>query len=152
MIGLDTTVLLAHEIAEVPGHRLVRDHIMTASRKGTGRYALAPQVLQEFLHVSTDPRRFQHPLSFSDALRRSQAWWNAAEVTRCHSSDAAWEQACAWMDEFRLGRKRILDTYLAATYWTRGVRCLATANTDDFSIFGIFEFEPWAVAPASPLG
>jgi hypothetical protein len=50
------------------------------------------------------------------------------------------------MEEFRLDRKRILDTYLAATYYERGVRKLATANTADFAVFGVFSFESWAQA------
>jgi predicted nucleic acid-binding protein len=48
------------------------------------------------------------------------------------------------MEKFRLGRKRILDSYLAATYNERGINRLATANTMDFAVFGVFEFESWA--------
>jgi predicted nucleic acid-binding protein len=149
LIGLDTTVLLAHEIREAAGHGSVRAHIREASRAGRETYALAPQVLQEFLHVATDARRFQHPLSFEEALRRSRAWWEAAEILHCHPGDRAWDQAWSWMAEFRLGRKRILDTYLAATYQERGIARLATANPDDFNLFGTFHFEPWALASPS---
>ncbi len=145
MIGLDTTVLIAHEIEEAPGHLRIRRHIETVSKSGSGNYALSPQVLQEFIHVATDPRRFQNPLSFTEALRRSRTWWDAAEITRCHPGDRAWEQAWNWMEELHLGRKRILDTYLAATYHELGIRRLATANAQDFALFRIFEFEDWAL-------
>lgn len=83
----------------------------------------------------------------NEALRRCRAWWEAAEVIHCHPGDRAWEQAWSWMEEFRLGRKRILDTYLAATYHERGIRRLATANAGDFVLFNVFDFEPWALAP-----
>jgi predicted nucleic acid-binding protein len=145
MIGLDTTVLLACEIREAPGHARVKEHIVMASRAGCEQYALAPQVLQEFLHVATDPKRFEHPLSMEDALHRCRVWWEAAEVIHCHPGDRAWEQAWLWMAEFHLGRKRILDTYLAATYHEKGIRKLATGNAGDFSLFRVFDFEPWAL-------
>lgn len=147
MIGLDTTVLLAYELREAVGHAAVREHIATASRAGSEQYALAPQVLQEFLHVATDSKRFERPLPMQDALQRCRAWWEAADVVHCHPGDRAWEQAWSWMEEFRLGRKRILDTYLAATYHERGIRRLATANAGDFVLFHVFDFEPWALIP-----
>lgn len=44
-----------------------------------------------------------------------------------------------WMRQFQLGRKRILDTQLAAIYRTAGVRRLLTSNPSDFAIFDGFE-------------
>jgi predicted nucleic acid-binding protein len=127
MIGLDTTVLLAHEIEELPGHQRIRQHIEKSSKSGIENYALCPQVLQEFIHVATDPRRFQNSLSFAEALQRSRTWWEAAEITQCCPGNRAWDQACSWMEEFRLGRKRLLDTYLAATYHEKGIRRLVSS-------------------------
>ena len=49
------------------------------------------------------------------------------------------DQALTWMRQFKLGRKRILDTYLAAVLHTNGVRRLLTANPADFSVFGVLE-------------
>ncbi len=146
MIGLDTTVIIAHEIRECAEHGAVRAHIESASREGLEQYALCPQVLQEFLHAATDPRRFEIPLPFDEALTRARRWWKSVEVVHCHPGDGAWDQASHWLREFRLGRKRILDTCLAATYHERGITRLATANRADFAIFGVFEFEPWAHA------
>jgi hypothetical protein len=48
----------------------------------------------------------------------------------------------AWMDEFRLGRKRLLDTLLAATYHRAGVERLASTNWRDFAVYGVFELVP----------
>jgi hypothetical protein len=39
-----------------------------------------------------------------------------------------------------LGRKRLLDTQLAATYAAAGVTELLTANSADFAVFGVFSF------------
>jgi predicted nucleic acid-binding protein len=145
MTGLDTTVLVAHELREAPNHQRVRVHIARRSAGGGLALALAPQVLHEFVHVVTDARRFASPLVMDEALRRAQWWWTAAEVTRCHPGDRAWELTCGWMLEFRLGRRRVLDTALAAAYHEHGVRRLATANPVDFAVFKVFEFEDWAL-------
>lgn len=144
MIGLDTTVLVAHELGGLKNHRKVREQVGAIVRAGKTGFALSPQVIEEFLHVVCDPRRFERPLDFDEALRRARWWWEAAEVTRCHSNDHSMDLSMQWMSEYRLGRKRILDTTLAATYHVYGVRKLATANSDDFACFGVFTFESWA--------
>jgi hypothetical protein len=41
-----------------------------------------------------------------------------------------------WMQRHQLGRKRILDTQLAAIFWTACVRQVLTANPADFQLFG----------------
>ena len=146
MIGLDTTVLVAYELQEVAGHVAVRAAVQEASRSGLGRFALAPQVVHEFLHVVTDPRRFAQPLAFSEALSRVRFWWESSDVEVCFPNARSEGLVLQWMDDFKLGRKRILDTALACTYHASGVRGLATANPADFAIFGVFEFEPWAIA------
>lgn len=146
MIGLDTTVLIAHELTEVPLHRQVRNHIASLCRERGTRFGLAPQVLQEFLHVVTDPRRFQQPLTMEQGLSRAKFWWDASEVVHCHITDQAWQQAMSWIEKHSLGRKRIPDTTLAATYHDFGIKSLATANPADFAVFGVFQFESWARA------
>ena len=44
----------------------------------------------------------------------------------------------AWMREHALGRKRLLDTLLAATYFTNDVQSIITTNQRDFRVFGRF--------------
>jgi hypothetical protein len=48
-------------------------------------------------------------------------------------------QMLRWMRQFNLGRKRILDTHLAAVLHTAGVRRLLTSNPADFAVFGVLE-------------
>jgi len=44
-----------------------------------------------------------------------------------------------WMRQFNLGRKRILDTHLAAVLHTAGVHRLLTSNPADFTLFGVLD-------------
>ena len=44
-----------------------------------------------------------------------------------------------WMVQFRLGRKRILDTQYAALLHLHQISRLLTNNPDDFRLFGVFE-------------
>ena len=78
MIGLDTTVLLTHEIEEARGHHDLRAQIGEASQSGNLHLALAPQVLQEFVHAATDPKRFRIPLTMDQALTRSGGGGNCS--------------------------------------------------------------------------
>ena len=45
-------------------------------------------------------------------------------------------QASASLREHALGRKRLLDTLLAATYFTNDIRSVVTTNQRDFLVFG----------------
>jgi len=148
VIGLDTTVLVAYELREVAGHDQIRAKVQEFSRTGEARFVLAPQVIHEFLHVTTDPRRFEKPLAFSEALSRAKFWWSSSDVTNCYPDVRSESLALQWMEDFKLGRKRILDTALGAAYHSFGVRRLATANPADFSVFELFAFEDWAVVAA----
>jgi predicted nucleic acid-binding protein len=44
-----------------------------------------------------------------------------------------------WLARHQLGRKRLLDTLLAATYQRAGVRRLITNNGKDYRVFDCFE-------------
>ena len=48
-------------------------------------------------------------------------------------------QTLQWIRKFNLGRKRILDTHLAAVFYAAGVRRLFTSNPADFTVFNVFE-------------
>ncbi len=102
------------------------------------KMALAPQVVAEFVHVVTDSRRSAVPLAVSTALERAVEIWNAATVLQVFPDAAAVSQFLVWMHQYRLGRKRLLDTLLGATYWSVGIRSIATLNRADFEVFGCF--------------
>jgi hypothetical protein len=52
---------------------------------------------------------------------------------------ASVQQALRWMRQFNLGRKRILDTQLAAIFHTSNVTRILTSNPADFAVFGVFD-------------
>lgn len=63
--GLDTGFLVAAEVSEHVAHAGARLTLSELSKAGD-RFALAPQVLAEFLHVVTDPNRFARPLAMPE--------------------------------------------------------------------------------------
>lgn len=135
--GIDRSFLVSAEVAEHPDHAVSRE-ALSRLLAGGDRLALAPQVLAEFIHVVTDPRRFGQPLDMAEARHLAQQWWTAREVDRVFPNEAATRQFFQWLDELRLGRKRLLDTFLAATYHHSGIQSLLTTNPDDFSGFHSF--------------
>src|SRR5688500_9671721 len=128
MIGIDTTFLVQLELRELPLHTRAHSLLATEALDVQVPVALAPQVIAEFIHVVTDPRRFQEPLTMQQALAKAQFWWNAAEVQRVFPTDESTAQFYRWMQAHQLGRKRILDTQLAATLLSAGVRRLFTSD------------------------
>jgi len=144
MIGLDTTTLLACELGDVPGHPAIRTGFQKALLSGES-FAVATQVLDEFVHVVTDARRFPNPLTMEQALGVVRTWARAREVELVFPSVESFQQQCLWMEKHGLGRKRILDTALAAIYQVHGINRLATRNEKDFALFNAFTFETWAL-------
>ncbi len=60
--GLDTGFLVALEISEHPSHASNKFELSRLIKAGD-RLSLVPQVLSEFVHIVTNSRRFQNPLS-----------------------------------------------------------------------------------------
>lgn len=142
MIGADTTFLVQLEAAELPAHSNALNLLQTEILASKISLALAPQVIAEFLHVITDPRRFSKPLTMDEAMERARYWWNCAEVTQIYPRNVSLTQSLAWIERHRLGRKRILDTQLAATYYSAGVNTIITSNASDFTVFGFKILSP----------
>ncbi|MFH1177870.1 MAG: hypothetical protein V1750_10730 [Acidobacteriota bacterium] len=139
ILALDTDVLINWQMGGAPFHaaaqNLVREHVQQRCEP----LGLVPQVIHEFLHVSTDGRRFERPLSMGDALLRCNVLWHAPEVLRITPSPSVLARTLELLGSLQLGRKRILDTSLAASLEAAGVRRLATFNPDDFAAFPFIE-------------
>jgi len=144
--GLDTSFLVAAELAEHPEHAASRA-LMAKLIAGGDQFAIAPQVLAEFIHVATDARRFERPLPVEEARKLAEQWWTAREVEAVFPNGEAIKQFLDWLQMHRLGRKRLLDTLLAATYSQAGATSLLTLNAADFIIFGCFQ----CVSPTSEI-
>ncbi len=149
MNGLDTGFLVAAEVLEHADHVAGRDTPARLLAAGN-QIAIAPQVLAEFIHIVTDPRRFTNPLDMITARQLAEQWWTAREVVRVFPDHAATWQFLSWLQQFKLGRKRLLDTLLAATYGQAGIQSLLTTNPADFARFGVFTCIPPAGGPFAP--
>ena len=141
MIGLDTSFLVGLSVREHPAHEACLRIFDAEIRGGEGTMALASQVLAEFCHVVTDARRFERPLDVAEALEISEQLWNAQECRRVDVDGEVGALFLTWMHTHRLGRKRLLDTLLAAAYHRAGVTRVATTDWRDFECYGVFEVE-----------
>ena len=74
-----------------------------------------------------------------EALARAEYWWQAREVVRIYPEGDAVSTWIEWLRDHRLGRKRLLDTMLAASACTQGISTIVTNNAKDFQIFGRFK-------------
>src|SRR5437667_10116140 len=81
MHGLDPGFLVAAEVTEHAEHTDARATLARLLGAGN-RIAIAPQVLAEFIHIVTDPRRFTHPLDMGAARQLAEQWWTASDVIR----------------------------------------------------------------------
>ncbi len=141
MIGVDTSFLVGLTVEEHARHQACSALFDGEIVGKPASMVITAQVLTEFCHVITDERRFERPLEMTAALDLCEQWWHAEEsrvVVADAEVGAVW---LAWMRELRLGRKRLLDTMLAATYYRAGVRRLASTNWRDFARYGVFELE-----------
>ena len=137
--GLDTSFLVAVEAGSHEAHARCRTQLQKLL-KAEDVFALSPQVLAEFIHIVTDPKRFSSPLTLTQAIERAEIWWNAAEVTHVFPTAESTLLFLGWLEEHKLGRNRLLDTMLAATLQAGGVTAILTLNRGDFAVFGAFAF------------
>lgn len=137
--GLDTGFLVAAEVTEHPLHVAARAKLASLITANNDQVAIAPQVLTEYLHIVTDGRRFVTPFDMSSALNTIERIWIARETVRVYPSDSANRLFLQWLRQHSLGRKRLLDTLLAATYWEAGISSILTTNSADFAVVGHFQ-------------
>jgi len=137
--GMDTSFLVALEVRSHEKHAKTRA-LFQKLLKARDTFALTPQILAEFIHVVTDARRFESPLTLEQAVERAQTWWNAAEIVHVFPTAESTLVFLGWLEEYRLGRKRLLDTQLASTLLSSGATSILTLNSTDFAAFEVFSF------------
>jgi len=138
IIGVDTDWLVQLVFAGHPSHTTAKRYWDEQVAAGT-QIGLTPQVLAELVHLVTDAKRFDSPCSMREAVDFAARWWNAAGVTQVFPTSDSVQLALNWMTKFQLGRKRVLDTQLAATFHVHGISKILTLNVRDFVVFDIFE-------------
>jgi predicted nucleic acid-binding protein len=126
-------------LASLPDHGAVREYLTGQLARKDVTLVVTPSVLHEFVHVVTDPRRFDPPVEMGEALALARIYLGRANV-ECVATDAeAVATAFELVERHRLGRKRLADTLLAATLLRSGVRQLVTCNRADFEVFPSLE-------------
>ena len=139
MIGVDTTFLVELSVTDLAAHQRARALLSKVSPTSSNPLVLTPLVVNEFIHTATDPKRFARPLTISHTVAIAREWWDAEQVYRLYETVDSVKLFLEWMDKHQLGRKRLLDTQLAAALHVAGVRQLLTSNPSDFEVFGVFE-------------
>ena len=137
-VAIDTDFMVAVEIRDHIFHKPA-DAVLSRLLEEGHKLAVAPQMLAEFVHVVTDSKRLKDPLSMEEALARAEYWWQAREVVRIYPEGDAVSTWIEWLREHRLGRKRLLDTMLAASACSQEISTIVTNNEKDFKVFGSFE-------------
>jgi predicted nucleic acid-binding protein len=138
MTGLDCNILVQLALAEHPANIATVHAVQTEAQHGE-QLVFPTLVITEFLHVVTDERRFSPPLTMVEALDWIQDFLANPMINLIEPTKESLHQTLRWMRQFNLGRKRILDTNLAAILHTAGVRRLLTSNPGDFSVYGVLE-------------
>jgi len=132
-VGIDTPFLLAHTLIEHPEHTNANawlEHLL--ANKTT--LALCPTIFDEFIHVATDAKRFENPLPMEQALGVVRTWIQSRETVLQLPTNESLRLQYDWLIRYRLGRKRIHDTGIAAIYYHHGVRNILTSNVRDYTV------------------
>jgi toxin-antitoxin system PIN domain toxin len=132
---VDTNVLVAAHLPGVAFHQPLRQRMQALAADPDVVLVLTPLVLHEFLHIVTDPRRFEPPVPMSEAVELTRRYVNRSNVACIPVTEGALSLALDLLDRHGSGRKRIADTLLAATLLSDGVDELLTCNPDDFHAF-----------------
>jgi len=89
---------------------------------------VTPNILHEFIHVVTDARRFDPPVTMSEALATARLYLGRKNVACVDADETAVLMAFELLDRYGLGRKRLADTLFAATLLQHGIREVITCN------------------------
>ena len=135
---LDCNILVQLAFADHPLNPQTTAKVRAEAAAGE-KLVFPPLVATEFLHVVTDPRRFAPPLSMTEASDWLNEFIANPSVALIHSTGETLTDTLALLRRHHLGRKRILDTHLAAILQTNGVPRLLTSNPGDFTIFSGLE-------------
>lgn len=138
MTGIDTTWLIDLEITDSPRHESAL-RLFEEWKASHSQLAMYHQSFLEFQHVVTDSRRFNSPLTMEQALERTWFWIDQERIKIIYPSETSLKRAQLWLAMYKLGRKRLQDTHMAAAFVESGVSRIFTANAPDFEIFEAFD-------------
>src|SRR5215213_4466240 len=119
--GIDTNVLIYAHMPESPHHEIVRSFLLGQLSDDDVTLVITPTILHELVHIVTDSRRFDPPLSMADALALARIYLAHTNVESISVDAPAAVSAFELIERHRLGRKRIADTLFAACLLRHGV-------------------------------
>ncbi len=143
MIGIDTCFLIDLYWQDSPRNKNARELFSKIANNESVKLAVYYNCFNEFLNVITDSKRFENPLSVSEAISVIDYWCDIDRVTVLYPDDTSFKRTLAWMNRYQLGRNRVNDTQMASCYLTSGVSSIITANPKDFEIFESFEINDY---------
>ena len=143
MIGIDTCFLIDLYWEDSPRNKNARVLFSKIANNESVKVAVYYNCFNEFLHVITDSKRFENPLSVSEAISVIDYWCDIDRVTVLYPDDTSFKRTLAWMNRYQLGRNRVNETQMASCYLTSGVSTIITANPKDFEIFESFEINDY---------
>lgn len=138
MTGIDTTWLVDLEVKESPRHEGAIRLFHEWREDRNTMLCIYHHVFLEFLHVVTDTARFEKPLAVDQAIERIWFWVEQERVRVIYPTDTSLKRCLMWLSAFRLGRKRLIDTQMAAAYAEEGVTRIWSADSGGFAVFGCF--------------
>lgn len=138
IVAVDADVLVSWAMSGAPRHRPVRRFVDRAVAEGK-RIGIPSQVAWEFLHICTDGKRFERPLAMDAAMDVVRELRASPDVCDLDAGASVVDRVVELLARYRLGRKRILDTVLAATLEAGKVKTLATFNAKDYEVFPFLE-------------
>ena len=133
--GVDTNILVYAHIASFPQHAAAKRHLEEFLARLDSVLVIVPIVLHELIHIITDARRFDEPVSMSEAVALARLYLNRSNVECVEIAAASVGRTLTLLETHQLGRKRIADTLLVATLLEHGVNELITCNDSDFRVF-----------------
>lgn len=134
MTGIDSCFLVDLYWKDSPRHAgAVTLYESLAS--GDEQVLIYHNVFNEFIHVMTDPRRFNSPLTMREALDITDGWSHLERVTVVYADDMSFGRGMLWLSQYGLGCNRLNDTAMAACYIQNGASRIITANGSDFQHF-----------------
>lgn len=139
IFGVDSNILVHFFLEESELHGATRQFLSQTVLTNGNQLGISESTLLEFLHVVTDPKRFQRPLSMRQALHASQELLYSKDCVLFGAHRTILLRTLELLELYRLGRKRILDTFLAATLEVAGIKKMITCNKKDFENFPFLE-------------
>ncbi len=138
MTGIDTCFLVDLTMSGSPRHEGAMT-LFNRWKKTNKNLCIFYNVFLEFQHIVTDAKRFENPMTMEQAMNQVWFWKEQDRIKVIFPDDKSFGRAQVWLNQYKLGRKRLIDTHMASCYAENGVDEIWTANPKDFEIFNMFE-------------